>query len=451
MQRVAVSPRAWAAAAATGAGLRATVGGDSEIARCDSNGDALGNIMCWSIASVLATEALYDYMYASRRPATSTAVDASTRKEDAGLPAPPTGGSKATGRVLDRRAVVPGTLEGTAPPVAPFAISLGTVAALSAAAAAVVYVVAGRQQARANIPAHRSKARTSSRPGWAATSVTVLQRQRAIDARRVAWRSRPGLVHRDAGLNSPVPVKPDQAAVSEQEQMSASDMTLPSPPSVCSSVSSPSKEAVAAEVPTTPRTAITVLQRQQAIDARRAAWRSRPGLAQRRTESNGQVSAGTGQGQLSRRPILYRGEGLLRQSPVLPSLPTSGLFHYALDDSQPSSPKHVAEIPQLVQNGSLHAQSMVWWEGADNWMMYADCVGILSDALNATRPRLQTPVRESSRQVDVLALLNSAPPRGSYSYSEPLVRPRLSSRQSRERRLPVLNQGSIQPASANSS
>ncbi len=435
MRRVVGSSRAWVTAAATGAGVRASTGGaggDSDVARCDSKGDALGSIMCWSIASVVATEVLYDYMYVSRHlaptPAGSAAVDVGVRKGDAELPASTRpAGEEAAGRVVGRRVAVAGAVEGTVPPAVQSAISLGTIIALSTAAAAAACMVAGRQQARASIPVHRSRARTSSRPAWAATSVTVLQRQHIIDARRVAWRTRPGLAQR--------PVQLARSTAYAQQQPPTPDVKVPAL--------------------TTTRPTMTVLDRQQAIDARRVAWRSRSGLAQRQAGSNRPVSAepnragGTGQVHTSRwrQPILHGGEGSLRpRITALHALPTSGLFHYALDDSQLSPPKHISEVPRLVENGSLHGQIMVWWEGAENWVIYADCVGMISEALNATRSRVRRPlVSDASRQVDVLALLDSIPPRGLYRYSQPRAQARSSFRQSRGRRLPVLARGPIEP------
>ena len=48
------------AAAAAGSAARAARGGGDEPARCDPSADALGSVMCLSVASVLAAEILYE-------------------------------------------------------------------------------------------------------------------------------------------------------------------------------------------------------------------------------------------------------------------------------------------------------------------------------------------------------------------------------------------------------
>ena len=87
---------------------------------------------------------------------------------------------------------------------------------------------------------------------------------------------------------------------------------------------------------------------------------------------------------------------------------------------------------------------MVWWEGASNWVTYADCAGLFSAALNVARPPVQKPVSQATWQMDVLMLLTSLPPRGQYGCSESFVQQKSSSRRSRRPRVPVLSQASTE-------
>lgn len=423
--RIGADGRVWAAAGVGAAGMR--MGGEGRTpARCDPSSDALGSIMCWSVASVLAAEVLYDV---TRRPtAGPQTVEVGTRSEDGTLPssgaaagAPGGGGSVALTATRSEPMAGQTSLERAHEP----AISLNAVVTLSAAAIVATCFIVGQQTARASIPVYMSRAQTSRQPARAATSGTVRQRQQKIDARRLAWRSRPGLGLRSVESNESISSNSAQTAtqgVQVQRSMSQVRVHITS--------------------------AATVAERQQAIEARRKAWRSRSGLAAR-VEQPTLVDSIPPRGRRSRadsarRPNLHRGTGWLQPRALAIPAPQSDYFHYALTNDELSLPTHISELPQLVQNGSLQGNTMVWWEGIDNWVAYADCMGTLGAALIATRPPVRISVSKASQKGDLIAMLKSLPPRGLHSYSYSATKPRSSSRRERANRLPALVQASIE-------